>query len=197
MILQGRFTPFAGDYTCLTTGIDEGVAHGVFIHESCFLSREEEHIIISVDGTMKAVSHFMCENYALPEEWAEDYPHIFAPYIEELHVIKNPLVKKWQNMKCLLGFTITEEDVVDTITYLLQSGELEIPHDPDAAEGTFVPGWDIREYLRNNAEGIAKEIEAMKPYHNSNDPNRKLLKHIATMGRGSPTSPGRCSSSSI
>lgn len=177
-----RFTPLQGDYTCLTTGIDEGVAHGVFIHESCFLSREEEHIIISVDGTMKAISHFMCENYALPEEWAEDYPHIFAPYIEELDVIKNPLVEKWQNMKAF-RLTITEEDVVDTITYLLQSGELEIPHDPDAAEGTFVPGWDIKEYLRNNAEGIAKEIEAMKPYHNSNDPNRKLLKHIATMGR--------------
>ncbi|NMA51539.1 MAG: DEAD/DEAH box helicase, partial [Peptococcaceae bacterium] len=174
--------PLAGDYTSLITGLDEGVAHGVFLHELCFPSQSEEHIILSPSGSIQAISDFMIENYALPEEWGARYPQIFQGYIDELHVFKNPLVKKFSNLRAF-KLSITEEEVVSIISVLLQEGELTIPENPNAPQGYFIPGWDMKEYLRNNAESVAAEIEALQPYQNSHDPNRRLLKHIATMGR--------------
>ena len=184
-ILDGRarrFNVHQGEYTTMITGVDEGVSHGVFFHESCFLSREDEHVILSLDGSISAVSKFMSENYALPVEWEDRYPEIFAGRIRELNVIKNPLVEKWQDMTAY-RLVISEEEVINTISNLLQAGELEVPYDEDAQEGTFVPGWDMKEYLRNNAEGIASDIEALQPYHDSRDPDRKLLRSLATMNR--------------
>lgn len=170
----------SGEYQCFIAK-GEYTSHGVVLHERFFREQENTHTILSEDGNIEAVSDLLINRFALPQEWRSQYPEIFKEYISELTVIKNPDITSWSNLKAY-KVQLDERTMKRIIGSCLKNEMLRIPECQD--RGSFDPSWDLRTYLRQNAAEIAEEIKRkMEPYHNQFDPNRKLLKDIATIGR--------------
>ncbi|OPL12662.1 MAG: hypothetical protein AVO34_06915 [Firmicutes bacterium ML8_F2] len=176
-----RFEMAPGEYQSMAVGTTEGVQHGMFLHESCFPSNSDIQIVLSKNGDMLDVADFLIEKFALLPIWRERYPKIFDWHIRKVTVIKNTLVPDWKNLQAY-QIELTEEDMKRILTTHLRNHNLVIPPDNGSA-GEFNPGWDLRQYLKRNAPGIAEEIRKLQPYYDNTNPNRRVNRHFGTMGR--------------
>lgn len=175
-----RFDALDGEYQSYSNSLEKGILHGIILHEGFF--RGERRFVLLPTGDVNDLNRFFVENYSLLEEWQDKYVSLFSSRIRSLYIYKNEDIPLWQSMRAY-EINLTEKEVISTIGQMLQNKELVLPPADGTMPGSFEPGWDMRKYIKENVEGIAAEIRKMQPYHDNTNPNRKLYKAIATMGR--------------
>lgn len=167
-----------GEYKKYEEKIDELIRHSVVLHQSAFPSDNNADVVLCLDGDTTPVTNFLVEKFALPEEWREEYWNIFHDRIKALTVFTEE-EGTYKDLKAY-RVQINEDEVRGRISSYLKNGSLLVPESDSSGE--FHAAWDMNHYLRQNAPNIDAQSR-VDPYHDNRDPDRKLLKSIATMGR--------------
>jgi hypothetical protein len=131
-----------------------------------WLEPSENPIILAPDGDInQAIGRYLCSRFAIPAEWELQYADILSK--EELLTFKNPEIPMWENLRAVLLGGITEENILQIIDTAIKDKKLKIP--PSLVQGKFNPNWSLQEYLRENTEIFARQVDAVVPLHSEKD----------------------------
>ncbi|MHB1417967.1 MAG: hypothetical protein ACYCX4_00025 [Bacillota bacterium] len=174
-----------GDYRKVERQVDT-TAHGVILQKAAvYEENKSTPIVIAIDGNVKkAIGDMLAARYALPQIWRDQYL-CFIPeeMMEEMEVLVNPLSPMFQHLKAVRFTTaLNEEFILNEVEARLKDGRLLIPQIPVKVQAKFDPSWDMKEYLKQNAEVLAMQLEEVKPRHDPRtgkvDPAIAELKRI-------------------
>lgn len=125
-----------------------------------------EPVILAPDGDLEgAVGRYICSRFAVPLEWEREYLKLLSH--EELTVYKNPEIPVWENLRAVSLKNVSEEKLLELIDDALKKKALKIP--PSLVRGKFDKDWTLQEYLKENAEIFARQVDAVVPLHSEKD----------------------------
>ena len=143
-----------------------GNAWHVLLLPASWLEQSPHPVVLAPDGDIeKAIGSYLCSRFAIPLEWETSYAKLFPG--EELRVYRNPEIPVWENLRAVLLENITEENVLKIIEEALKNKQLRIP--PSLVRGKFDKNWSLQEYLTENAEIFARQVDAVVPLHSEKD----------------------------
>lgn len=143
-----------------------------------------ERVIVAPKGNIQEVAgQFLSETFGLPRtpQWANQYLNILGfDKFKKIDVLSTELADEWKHLKAVRLVSLKEEDVLKTIEDAIQKGILSTRSTSIMGEGTFKEDMTTEEYLRQNAEILAKKLDAvMKPLTDGS----KISRHIGELTR--------------
>ncbi|MDX8367702.1 helicase-related protein [Cytobacillus sp. IB215665] len=129
-----------------------------------------ERIVVAPKGDInEVVGNFLAETFGLPKlpSWRDLYLTIFVgEKIKKLDIETTKLAGEWKHAKAVKIKSMSEEEVLKRINDAIAKGHLKTKNTSIMGEGNFHEGMTTSEYLKKNAEIIAKKIDAhMKPIY--------------------------------
>ena len=127
-----------------------------------------ERIIVAPKGNVIEVAgQFLSETFGLPRtpQWANQYLNILGfDKFNKIDVLTTDLAGEWRNLKAVKLIGLKEEEVLKVIEDAIKRGILNTRSTSLMGEGTFKEDMTTEEYLRQNADILAKKLDAvMKP----------------------------------
>jgi SNF2 family DNA or RNA helicase len=130
--------------------------------------RYPERIVIAPQGNVIEVAgQFISETFGLPRttEWAKNYLTILGiENCKKINVITTDLAGEWKNINAVKVMSMKEEDVLEKINESIKNNVLNPRSTSIMGEGDFKEDMTTEAYLKENAELLAKKLDAfMKP----------------------------------
>jgi hypothetical protein len=142
-----------------------------------------EPIIFAYDGNIrKAIGEFVTHKFSLPDCWQEHYYDLLnEEHVELLQVKHNPQFPLWQALQAV-RLHINEKEMLKLVEDALTlTKQLTIPKTDITTQGVFQVGWNMKEFITQNAIPLAQKLSEVKPHF---DPiNEPLHWSIRLMGR--------------
>lgn len=140
--------------------LNEMVKHGS--------DRYPERVVLAPNGNIVEVAgQYIAETFGLPKtpEWANHYMMLLGiENCRKISVISTDLAGDWKDIKAVRIIPMKEQDVLDKINEAIQNTVLNPRSTSIMGEGKFKEDMSTEEYLRENAEILAKKLDAfMKP----------------------------------
>ncbi len=153
-----------GEYKKIEGKIGD-LSHGILIHKSCvFEENYPSPVIIAPNGDINgAIANYLIARYALPAEWKQTYHELVSGSLDRLWVWKNPLNYKWGKMAAVRINAINEESIIKGVDERLKNGTYKVP--TSLVQGKFDQNWNMKEYLSNNIQVLAEQMDKTKPIH--------------------------------
>lgn len=162
----------AGGYRRVDKVANGPIIHSLVLSKSAIFEENNDlpPVVIAFDGDIKtAIGKFMAARFTLPKEWVDRYIDLIPKEgIENLKVLVNPLNKKGADIKAvrLSANYMNDKYILKEIDNQLKNGKLVIPPaDPNMPQGQFLPGWTMRDYMKQNAHVLAAQLANVRPHH--------------------------------
>lgn len=148
--------------------------------------QKPERYLIAPDGNLeRIVGQFLAHTYGLPrtEEWADKYLSLLpAEKKTELQIICTELAGEWANLQCVKIHAMQEQEMLDIVSQAISDGSLKFHETTVKGIATFHEGMTTEEYLRQNVDLIAKNVEEyLKPQYDGTyfDKNIALTNRVS------------------
>jgi hypothetical protein len=140
--------------------LNEMVKHGS--------DRYPERVVLAPQGNIIEVTgQYLAETFGLPKtsEWANHYMTIMGiQNCKKIDVITTDLAGEWKSIKAVKIVSMIEKDVLDKVNEAIYNGVLNPRSTSILGEGKFQEQMSTEEYLKENAEILAKKLDSfMKP----------------------------------
>lgn len=127
-----------------------------------------ERVVIAPKGNVIEVAgQFIAETFGLPKtaDWANQYLTILGiQHCRKIDVMVTNLASEWQTVKAVKIVAMKEEMVLQKINEVIKNKVLNPRSTSIMGEGNFKEDMTTEDYLKTNAELLAKKLDAfMKP----------------------------------